>query len=111
MRFKNEQIVQDRRLKKSLEQSVKDGHKQQVEPYQAQLKAGRVPTVFDPDENVFVTYPLMRLTFYLYEPPAKAMFKIIGPLFLVLYLMLVSCYISPTTCRAAFSSSFWYEKG
>ncbi|CAN0298470.1 unnamed protein product [Ectocarpus sp. 12 AP-2014] len=32
----------------------------------------------------------MRLTFYLYEPPAKAMFKVVGPLFLVLYLMLMN---------------------
>ncbi|CAM9807519.1 unnamed protein product [Ectocarpus sp. 6 AP-2014] len=83
-------IVQDRRFKKNLEQAVKDGHKKQVETYQADVEAGRAPTVANPDDNLFVTYPLMRLTFYLYEPPAKAMFKIVGPLFLILYLMLMN---------------------
>ncbi|CAB1100786.1 unnamed protein product [Ectocarpus sp. CCAP 1310/34] len=78
------------RFKKGLEQAVMDGHKQQAETYQADVEASRAPTVADPDDDVFVTYPLMRLTFYLYEPPAKAMYKIVGPLFLVLYLMLMN---------------------
>ncbi|CAN0424355.1 unnamed protein product, partial [Ectocarpus sp. 12 AP-2014] len=83
-------IVQDRRFKKGLGQEVKDGHKLQAETFQADVEEGRAPTVADPDDNLFVTYPLMRLTFYLYEPPAKAMFKVVGPLFLVLYLMLMN---------------------
>lgn len=72
-----------------------EGHNQQVEEYatyQANLRAGvPVPRVVpDPNENLFITYPLMRLTFYLHEPPTNAMVKIVGPLLLVVNLMLVS---------------------
>lgn len=41
-------------------------------------------------EPEFVSYKRMRLVFYLHEPPTKTMFKVVGPLFLVLILMLVS---------------------
>lgn len=40
-------------------------------------------------EDVLFRYPQLRLTFWLYEPISKAIFKIVGPLFLVVSLMLV----------------------
>lgn len=43
----------------------------------------------DSADDTFVTHPQMTLTFWLHEPVSKAAFKIFGPLFLVLVLMLV----------------------
>ncbi|CAB1100790.1 unnamed protein product [Ectocarpus sp. CCAP 1310/34] len=55
------QLVQETRLKKGLAQEVKDGHNQQVETYQEDVKTGRRPSVDNPDDNLFVTCPRMRL--------------------------------------------------
>ncbi|CBN74324.1 expressed unknown protein [Ectocarpus siliculosus] len=84
------QLVQDTRLKKGLTQDVKDGHNQQLETYQADVEAGRAPRVANPDENLFVSCPRMRLIFYLYEPVLNVLFKIGVPLILVLVLMLMN---------------------
>ncbi|CAM9627096.1 unnamed protein product [Ectocarpus sp. 12 AP-2014] len=91
-------MVQDKRFKKGLLLSTMEGHNQQVEEYaayQANLRAGvPVPRVVpDPDENLFITYPSMRLTFYLHELPTNAMTKIVGPLLLVISLMLVNYHV------------------
>lgn len=42
------------------------------------------------DSELLIRYPQLTLRFWLYEPISKAIFKIIGPLALVLALMLVS---------------------
>lgn len=42
------------------------------------------------DKNLLIRYPQLTLRFWLYEPISKAVFKIVGPLALVLALMLVS---------------------
>lgn len=41
------------------------------------------------DNNLLIRYPQLTLRFWLYEPISKAVFKIVGPLALVLALMLV----------------------
>ncbi|CAN0440273.1 unnamed protein product [Ascophyllum nodosum] len=51
-------------------------------------RLGNDPTP-DPDD-LFITFPLMRLTFWLHEPTSKAVFKVLGPLLLVVTLMWVN---------------------
>eukprot|EP00903_Cladosiphon_okamuranus_P009090 g8688.t2 len=41
-------------------------------------------------DDLFITYPLMRLTFWLHEPASKAVFKVLGPPLLVVTLMWVN---------------------
>ncbi|CAM9751946.1 unnamed protein product, partial [Hapterophycus canaliculatus] len=41
-------------------------------------------------KDVFITFPLMRLTFWLHEPTSKAVFKVLGPPLLVVILMWVN---------------------
>ena len=41
------------------------------------------------DDDLFIRHPQLRLTFWLYEPVSKAIFRIVGPLVLVVSLMLV----------------------
>ncbi|CAN0285616.1 unnamed protein product, partial [Pylaiella littoralis] len=49
---------------------------------------GNDPT---PDsDDLFITFPLMRLTFWLHEPTSKAVFKVLGPLLLVVIVMWVN---------------------
>lgn len=64
------QIVEDTRWKKGAKERHRDGD---------EIKK----------EHLFITYPLMRLTFWLHEPTSKAVFKVLGPLLLVVTLMWV----------------------
>lgn len=59
--------------------SVDRRHKRHISRVSTQHGAG------DP----FVTHPQISLTFWLHEPVSKAVFKVFGPLFLVVTLMLV----------------------
>ena len=70
------QILEDARWKKGAKE------KRANDP-----RLGNDPTP-DPDD-LFITFPLMRLTFWLHEPTSKAVFKVLGPLLLVVTLMWV----------------------
>lgn len=50
-------------------------------------------------DDLFITYPLMRLTFWLHEPTSKAVFKVLGPPLLVVTLMWVRKDISDVSLR------------
>ncbi|CAN0006474.1 unnamed protein product [Pylaiella littoralis] len=65
------EIVEDTRWKKGAKERHRDGD---------EIKK----------EHLFITYPLMRLTFWLHEPTSKAVFKVLGPLLLVVTLMWVN---------------------
>lgn len=54
----------------------------------SRLKSG--VTHRESEDDMFTRRPQLRLTFWLYEPISKAIFKIVGPLLLVVSLMLVS---------------------
>ncbi|CAM9771325.1 unnamed protein product [Ectocarpus sp. 4 AP-2014] len=60
--------------------------------YEIRLKKGvrRVDDGAGLDNNLLIRYPQLTLRFWLYEPISKAVFKILGPLALVLALMLMN---------------------
>ncbi|CAM9268889.1 unnamed protein product [Ectocarpus sp. 12 AP-2014] len=60
--------------------------------YEIRLKKGvrRADDGAGLDNNLLIRYPQLTLRFWLYEPVSKAIFKIVGPLTLVLALMLMN---------------------
>ncbi|CAM9385637.1 unnamed protein product [Ectocarpus sp. 12 AP-2014] len=60
--------------------------------YEVRLKKGarRADDEAGLDNNLLIRYPQLTLRFLLYEPISKAVFKIVGPLALVLALMLMN---------------------